>query len=603
MHLDAFRTLELGLLYLIALAVLIWLIWLTARVNDLKQTLNSLQDRLEDDQTESPSSTEASPESVPVAEPVSSPSNLDTAGTDKPTETKPGLALRFLTWLQTNWLMKLGALLVIIGTGWFVTYAFMQNWIGPIGRISLGYLGGTGLIAFGWWWMDRHLQQGTIFLLVGAVMILLTTFGARAAYDFFTPASAMGLMLLTTVFVAVTSFAFTYYPLALCSLILAGFAPVLTSASDPSGVFLFGYLLLIVLGTIWLSSVTNWRSLNLIALLITSIYSPFVYAIGDQNETAPEMFLGMSFAFTLVFFLSNTGSLLRNKDQTVYPDLFTAGGTGLFLLGWILSTAPESWQSLIMTGWLLVFVCAAYTLFSFTKKQAPFFVYAGTGTMFLAAATAIELEGPAMTIAFTVEAGVIPVTGYFVLNNIRSSEALSLLMLLPMILSFDSLGGHTWQNHVLTDDFFLLLVLTLVLLALGIFFLSIRSQTENPSSFFATSSLVAGAFYFFVLIWHSTHTGLEQTEMAVAVSLISYTIIGIITYFFGQTRKYDRLKFFGGAVLGLVVLRLLLIDIWEMSVLARVVVFFIIGALLLGTAFFDPIQQKIEQDPSPSGEE
>ena len=49
-----------------------------------------------------------------------------------------GLSQKFVTWIKEDWLMKLGALLLLIGFGWFATYAFLNNWIGPAGRISLG---------------------------------------------------------------------------------------------------------------------------------------------------------------------------------------------------------------------------------------------------------------------------------------------------------------------------------------------------------------------------------------------------------------------------------------------------------------------------------
>src|SRR3989344_8076346 len=38
---------------------------------------------------------------------------------------------RFLAWLKENWLLKLRALLLLIGFGWLVSYAFLNNWIGP----------------------------------------------------------------------------------------------------------------------------------------------------------------------------------------------------------------------------------------------------------------------------------------------------------------------------------------------------------------------------------------------------------------------------------------------------------------------------------------
>ena len=45
-----------------------------------------------------------------------------------------------------KWLLGIGVLILIIGIGFFLKYAFDQEWIGPSVRISMGFLGGVGLL-------------------------------------------------------------------------------------------------------------------------------------------------------------------------------------------------------------------------------------------------------------------------------------------------------------------------------------------------------------------------------------------------------------------------------------------------------------------------
>ena len=90
-------------------------------------------------------------------------------------------------WFQENWLLKVGAGLLILAVSWFVNYAFVHNWIGPVGRITLGLVFGASLLAFGSIRIRKYLQQGSIFLALGSATILLTTFAARSVYNFFTP--------------------------------------------------------------------------------------------------------------------------------------------------------------------------------------------------------------------------------------------------------------------------------------------------------------------------------------------------------------------------------------------------------------------------------
>src|SRR3984885_13346460 len=45
-----------------------------------------------------------------------------------------------------KWLLGIGVLILIIGIGFFLKYAFDQEWIGPSVRISMGFLGGVVLL-------------------------------------------------------------------------------------------------------------------------------------------------------------------------------------------------------------------------------------------------------------------------------------------------------------------------------------------------------------------------------------------------------------------------------------------------------------------------
>jgi uncharacterized membrane protein len=122
-----------------------------------------------------------------------------------PAPTGPTAFERFAEWLKEDWLLKLGALLLLIGFGWLTTYAFLNNWIGPMGRIALGIVAGASFILLGWWRIRKYIHQGGIFLVLGSTTILLTIFAAREIYGFFTPLSALAVMFLSTAFVALAS--------------------------------------------------------------------------------------------------------------------------------------------------------------------------------------------------------------------------------------------------------------------------------------------------------------------------------------------------------------------------------------------------------------
>lgn len=498
--------------------------------------------------------------------------------------TGPTTSERFVAWLKEDWLMKLGAMLLLIGFGWLTTYAFLNNWIGPMGRIALGIVAGALFILLGWWRIRKYVHQGGVFLVLGSTTILLTIFAAREIYDFFTPLSALIVMFLSTAFVALASVRYNNRALALASLILASIAPLLTNAPTTDYVGLFSYLFVVTLGAIWIVALTGRRELTTAALVMITLYSlPHLSSITSADKGTLLLF---AYAFAAVFFLTNTAGILKLKDKEIIPDLVAAAGNGLFLLSWIMIAAQDEWKSLIISAWMIVFAVGAFLIFRITQRREPFYVYAGIGIAMLAAATSAELKGSTLTIAYTIESGIISLIAYTILRDIKTAERVSLLLIGPAILSVGSLTSRAWLTSVIHKDFFVLLILALTLLGLGAFFLKRVKEVEEkePKQLNATL-LIVGSFYTYALLWLSLHAGLQNDNTAVMISLVVYTIIGLICYFYGLANGKNGLRLYGGALVGFVVGRLILVDVWRMEIAGRIVTFFLIGALLVSTAF------------------
>ncbi len=494
---------------------------------------------------------------------------------------------RFGAWLKEDWLLKLGALLLLIGFGWLTTYAFMNNWIGPMGRIVLGIFAGAAFILLGWWRINKYIHQGGIFLVMGSTIILITIFAAREIYNFFNPTTALIVMFLSTALVALASVKYKSRPLALSSIILAGIAPLLTNAPTTDYVALFTYLFVVILGTVWIVVLTGRRELTIAALALVVLYSlphlfSFMYTYSDTGTL-----LLFAYAFATVFFLTNTAGLLRLKDKEIMPDVLAAVGNGLFLLAWIIVAAPREWQSLIISTWMVVFLLGAFVIYRITQRREPFYVYAGVGVAMLAAATSAELSGATLTIAYTIESGLVALIAYLVLRDTGIAARISFLLVGPVVLSIGSLTSHAWTRGVMHKDFFVLLVLGVTLLGLGLFFLQrARIDDDKRSRQPTLILLIIGSIYFFVLLWLSLHALLHDKNTAVMLSLVAYTIVGLASYFYGLANDKKNLQLYGGVLVGFVVGRLLLVDIWTMELAGKIVTFFLIGTLLVSTAFF-----------------
>jgi uncharacterized membrane protein len=529
-----------------------------------------------------------------------SPSPLPPASTLPPTQisspiTPPSTIIKptsqvfsdqLIAWLKEEWLIKLGALLLLIGFGWLTTYAFLNNWIGPTGRILLGIFAGITFLVIGWWRIKKYLHQGSIFLVLGSTTILMSVFAGRQLYDLFTPASALIIMFLSTTLVALASVKYQHRLLALASLILAAIAPLLTGSSTSDYVGLFSYLLIVIIGTIWLVVATGARELTLASQIILWIYS--IPILSELKSTNQDTLLLFVFVFTALFFITNISGILKLKDKDIIPDLISAGSTGLFLLVWIIAVAPDHWQSLIISAWMIVFASGAYLSFTLTHKREPFYVYAGVSILMLGVATALELAPPMLTIAFTIEALIITLVVLLIMKNAKLAHQTTVLFSVPLLLSFESIDSTTWLYGILHLDFVAILLLGLTLLTLGFVFLPYTKEFKDQNHRIINRLLlIVGSVMIYILLWLSLHTLLLSSSIATMLCLIIYTLIGLTTHFIGIAQENRILQLYGNVLIGVVVIRLLLIDIWDMELTGRIITFFLIGVMLVSTAFID----------------
>lgn len=500
-----------------------------------------------------------------------------------PKSTGPTPLDNFTEWLKHEWMLKLGALLLLIGFGWLTTYAFLNNWIGPMGRIALGIIAGALFIAFGWQRTKKYIYQGGVFLVLGSTVVLLTIFAAREIYNFFTPLTALSVMFLSTAFVALASVKHSNRALGLASLILAGVAPLLTNAPTPNYVSLFSYLFVVILGAIWITVLTNRRELTTVALIIIILYSlPHLFHFVSADRGVLLLF---AYAFAVVFFITNTAGILKLRDKNIVPDLVTASGNGLLLLAWIMTAAQDEWKSLIIAAWMVVFAVGAFLIFRVTQRREPFYVYAGVGIAMLAAATSAELRGATLTIAYTIESGIITLITYMILRDINITKKISWLLIFPVLLSFSSLTSYSWRETVFNKHFFVLFVLALTFFGLGAFFLKTTKEIENKKSQWLNALIILGSLYAYALLWLALQAGLKNDNTAVMISLLVYTIVGLVSYFYGLKNNKRGIQLYGGVLIGFIVLRLLFVDVWKMEIAGKIVTFFMIGALLMSTAF------------------
>jgi hypothetical protein len=289
----------------------------------------------------------------------------------------------------------------------------------------------------------------------------------------------------------------------------------------------------------------------------------------------------------MLYFLSDIFSLLkkvaRSGEETITLGLLN----GLFLFLWIFYVAPSDWSVMLFSAWALVFAVGSFVAFRMSSQISSFYVYGSVAAAFVGAATADLLSGNALIIAFTIEIALILGLVWSLTKDYGMLSRITWLFLVPVFLSSKSVSEYMFASEVFTENFFAILILAVVLVFSARFVKGV-SATDGSSNQVKTDTVLflVGILYFGFLIWQVTHIILDPNQdLGTMLSLLIFTVLGLWSYFSGLYGNDQHKKTFGAAVLGFVVLRMVLVDVWDMELFGRVITFGAIGALLMSTAF------------------
>jgi len=494
-----------------------------------------------------------------------------------------------IAWIREDWLMKVGALLILIAFGWFVSYAFAQGWIGPVGRISLGLTVGAGVMAFGMYYTSKSKNKGVVTTVLGSTIILATLMAGQYIYNFFEPFTTLIVMLIVSMIVAVFSVIEKTKALAFSSLILGLLTPVLVSA-DLAAVAVLSYIAAVVAGTLWIVILTKWRNLTIVALLGTFLYS-LEYILPWSSEEQVVFYFAIGFA--VVFFGINIYTYLRDSIKSHASDVVVTLGTGFFLLVWILKSLESSMQSIVLLASAVVFGAVAYVLYRSTDSLAAFSGYLAVAITFLATATWFEFSGAVLTIVYSLEIfTLITLFSTFVMEKKETSRLLSLLYIVPVSLSFTQIFSPSWDTGILHVDAVALLILTAIFLLSAMHFyehVESGDDSEDDQYVFTKMYAIAAAVYASVLLWLSLHAvNSLSLDMATAIALLVFTVVGLYLYFRGKRDDHQFILYLGLIYVWGVIARLMFVEFWLMDTTGKIVTFLIIGGLLFATAFLEP---------------
>lgn len=105
------------------------------------------------------------------------------------------------------------------------------------------------------------------------------------------------------------------------------------------------------------------------------------------------------------------------------------------------------------------------------------------------------------------------------------------------------------------------------------------------------TSVVAHAVHFYAGVRFDEYAMLRSEVFQASISIV-WTLIAFIVMCFGTKKQFRKIWFVGASLLGIVVIKLFLIDLADSGGIARIVSFLTVGVLVLVIGYFSPIPPK-----------
>ncbi|MCK5571656.1 MAG: DUF2339 domain-containing protein [Bacteroidetes bacterium] len=385
---------------------------LSKRVDELEALSNNTTQIAEqppapEDQQKAPASAPPVPDFNQVQAPLEPPA--------APIQTQPG-DQRKSSRTKEEWealiggklLNRIGALALTIGFGFFLKYAFDQDWITEPLRVIIGVV--TGILLL--FTAARSARKGLqVFAqgLVGAGIAILYL-SAYASFNFYSLVSQpVAFLLMSAVTVVAFSQAFRYDALAVSLLgLLGGFlTPFLLSTGEVNPLGLFGYIVLLDVG-ILIVSLRKDAWIILEPLTLGGTYT--IFLLWWQNHyTTSDLAIALAFPtlIWLMFHALDVQRLLRRVGTSDEMQRLVSVSNGfLYFFVLFLIINPESTEGFSGASFLLglaYFVTALATRRGQSWTETHTAQYTLTALVLLATATWIQFEDFTLAILWTVE--------------------------------------------------------------------------------------------------------------------------------------------------------------------------------------------------------
>lgn len=449
------------------------------RLDRLQRQVSTIQARL--DGIEGKPAPAATPAEAAAPAPEPEPAAAKPARSGKEIEAKIG----------GKWLNYIGITALIIGMGFFIKYAFENEWIGPTGRVVLGMLVGLCFVGWGELWRSKYTYYSQGLVGGGIAILFLALFGAASFYQIIPMNIGRVLFIVVTVFAVLLSIRYRASSIAFMGFLGGYLNPILLSTGQNQQVALLTYVTILDLGVLVVAFFRNWKWLNIFALVATAAifggWAAKFYDLQPIPYATTQLFLTLF--FVIFGFLSIFYNVIH-KQKTSLLDLIFIFVVASAFFGSSYANLYDRYPDLMgLFSGAMAAVYLGLALISHRQKaveQRLVLTFLAVALGFLVIMVPIQLEKNWITIGWAVLAGALVWIGIRTDSNpILLAGSALLVMAIGKLLFFDlSVDIYAAGFRSFLNDRFLtaLVVAAAVFMSSYLFFRIKAAEYARPVS-------------------------------------------------------------------------------------------------------------------------
>ncbi|MBR4718605.1 MAG: DUF2339 domain-containing protein [Lentisphaeria bacterium] len=173
--------------------------------------------------------------------------------------------------IATTWMLRAAVLLIVFGLTYFIKYTHDRNLLPPELRLSVAALFTMALLGVGCRLLKgaKYRIFGTALAGAGFTGLYLCVFASVSVYHLLSPLAGLaGLVVVTAAGVAL---ALRFNSILLAVLAVCGgyLAPILMDTGSRNLAGLYGYMLILVVGSLVVARMRSWQPVNILSFLFT----------------------------------------------------------------------------------------------------------------------------------------------------------------------------------------------------------------------------------------------------------------------------------------------------------------------------------------------